>query len=120
MEEHDDLLDPSFKEKPNASNNTGEELPNATTTLVLGILSIVGCFLYAIPGIVLGIIGLSIHGKDKRMYEAEPERYEQSFKNAKAGYICSIIGLSMSALYFLILVWAIFVVASGPGFGRVF
>ena len=101
MSELDDLLDPNVKD---SSTNYGgnSNLPNATATLVLGILSIVGCFLYGLPGLICGIIALFLHGKDKRMFTENPKRYEASFKNAKAGFICAIIGISLSVLYILI------------------
>lgn len=69
-------------------------LPNATATLVLGILAIVLCF----PGFILGIIAMVLHKKDKALYESNPMVYEQSYKNAKAGYICAIIGTCTSLL----------------------
>ncbi len=83
-----------------------KSLPNATATLVLGIISIVGCFLYGIPGIICGIIAIALFQKDKKLYLANPNVYAQSFKNAKAGNVCAIIGLSLSAFYFLLIVLA--------------
>ena len=83
------------------------KLKNATATLVLGILSIIpGCFcFYGILGIVLGIIALSISAKDKRAYQENPSNYDQKeYKNMNAGRICAIIGLSLSALYFIAMV----------------
>lgn len=84
-------------------------LPNATSVLVLGIISIVGCLFYGIPGLICGIISLSLHKKDKQIYESDRDRYEASFKNSRAGYICAIIGTSLSALYLLILLVALLV-----------
>lgn len=67
--------------------NGGEPLPNATATLVLGILSIVVCF-------ICGIIALVISNKDLSMYRANPGGYSlSSYNNIKAGRICAIIGL---------------------------
>lgn len=94
----EDLLDngPNRQGPPSQSS-----LPNATAVLVLGIVSIVGCFLYAIPGIICGIIALVLFKKDKRTYLADPARYEESYKTANAGNICAIIGLSLSCLYLI-------------------
>ena len=39
-------------------------LPNATAVLVLGILSIVTCWLYGIPGIIMGIIAIVLAQKE--------------------------------------------------------
>ncbi|MCH2225672.1 MAG: DUF4190 domain-containing protein [Crocinitomicaceae bacterium] len=111
MSKQDDLLDPDFEE--NIGNfGQGQQLPNATATLVLGICSIVGCWLWGVPGLICGIIALSLHGKDKKMYATAPRKYETSFKNAKAGFVCAIIGTSLSAITFLFIVIAL---ASGPG-----
>lgn len=68
------------------------QLPNATATLVLGIVSIVICF----PGFITGIIGIVLHKKDRALYLSDPQTYEQSYKTARAGYICSIVGLCLS------------------------
>ena len=107
MDELDDLLDPGVKQENN-NFGQGTPLPNANATLALGIISIVVCFLYGIPGLICGIIALSLHQKDKRIHSTDPARYAESFKNAKAGYICAIIGTSLSGLYMIILIIAVF------------
>lgn len=101
----DELLDPSVK--VSGINTRQQALPNATAVLVLGIISIVGCFLYGVPGIVCGIIAIALHKKDKMLYESNPDAYEVSYKNSKAGLVCGIIGLSLSVAYLLILVLAL-------------
>lgn len=93
-----DILDTNSNTPNNNNNYIPGVLPNATAVLVLGICSIAGCFLYAIPGLVCGIIALFLFKKDKTVYLSDPERYENSFKTSKAGQICGIIGLSLSAL----------------------
>ena len=48
-----------------------QTLPNSTAVLVLGICSIVfGCFFV---GLILGIIGISMSGKGRKMYKDNPE-----------------------------------------------
>ena len=84
----------------------GGVLPNATAVLVLGIISIVGCAFYGVVGLVCGIIALSLHKKNKDAYAANPAKYMASWKNAKAGYVCAIVGVSLSALYFVIVFMA--------------
>ena len=82
-----------------------QQLPNATAVLVLGIISIVGCFCYGIIGLVLGIIAIVLSSKADRIYLANRTLYtEASYKNMKAGRICAIIGTCLSALYFVIIV----------------
>lgn len=80
-----------------------ESLPNATATLVLGILSIVACMCYGLPGFVLGIVALAISGKSVRLYKENPEKW-LDYGNLKAGRITAIIGLSLSAVALLIMI----------------
>lgn len=98
-----------------------EQLPNATTILVMGILSLVLC---GIIGLVCGIIGLNMAGKAKTMYEANPARYTSaSFSNVNSGRICSLIGVILSSVGILILiVYLIFVfavVGAAGGFSNI-
>lgn len=83
------------------------EIKNAISVLILGIISIVGCFTYGIPGLVCGIIALSMHSKVKSVYLTNPNHYANSYKKAKAGYICAIIGTILSTLFILFFVFAI-------------
>jgi hypothetical protein len=82
-------------------------LPNATTVLVLGICSIVfSCFF----GVVLGIIGLVLSGKGRKMYKESPQSYD-GWGQLNAGWIMSIIGTCLGALY--VIYWIIWVVILG-------
>jgi len=75
-----------------------QTLPNSTATLVMGILSIVfGCFFV---GLILGIIGLSISGKGRKMYRENPTAYD-GYGALNAGYIMSLIGTILGGLYIL-------------------
>ena len=85
-----------------------QTLPNATAVLVLGICSIVfGCFFV---GLVLGIIGISMSGKGRKLNKENPELYE-GFGQLNAGYVMSIIGTVLSGLY--IFYWLIVVAIFG-------
>lgn len=104
----DELIDPLNTN----SNFSPKSLPNSTAVLVLGIVSIVGCFFVGIPGIICGIIAIVLHKKDKAIYETNIQEYDSSFKNSKAGFICGIIGLSLSAVYTIWwIVYAFFIVS---------
>ena len=86
-------------------------MPNATAVLVLGILSVFSCAFYGVFGLVLGIVALVLHKKDKAIYNANSIGYEASFKNSQAGNICAIIGVSLSAFFLLfVLVYVVFIV----------
>lgn len=101
----------NFSQQPQVNQPSGSQpkamLPNATAVLVLGICSVVfGCF---IIGIVLGIVGLVLAGKSKKMYKENPAIWD-GFSQLNAGYILSIIGIILGGLYvlYLIFVFAIF------------
>ena len=80
-------------------------LPNATAVLVLGIISIVGCICYGIPGTICGIIALVLAKKDLKLYAENPNAYTPgSYSNLKAGKVCGIVGLCLSAIYILIII----------------
>ncbi|WP_394675174.1 CCC motif membrane protein [uncultured Chryseobacterium sp.] len=85
-----------------------QKLPNATAVLVLGILSIVTCCCYGIPGIVAGIIGLVLYKKDNALYLQNPGMYS-NYNNLNTGRILSIIGivLSVLAIIYFIFVFAV-------------
>jgi hypothetical protein len=89
-----------------------ETLPNSTAVLVLGICSIIfGCFFV---GLILGIIGLNLGSKGRRMYRANPELYEGNGA-INAGWIMSIIGTILGGLYTIY--WLIIVlILGGVGF----
>jgi hypothetical protein len=93
-------------------------LPNATASLVLGILSLVlslllWCLFYVeILPLILGIIGMVLAGKDKKLYDAAPEMYSRaSYNNSNAGKICSIIAVCISLL--VLVVFTLIIIAAG-------
>lgn len=85
-------------------------LPNSTAALVLGILSIALCWCYGIIGLILGIIGIFLGNNAKKLYKENPQLYTTgSYNNANAGFICSIIGTSLSAIFLIyVLIYIIF------------
>jgi len=105
-----------------AESNAQIPLPNATASLVLGIISIVTaicCYFMAIVGLTLGIVGLVLGLKALKLYQADPGKYTiKSQKNASAGKICSIIGLALSGV--LILVVLVYILFLGASMGTIF
>jgi hypothetical protein len=82
-----------------------QALPYSTSVLVLGILSIVTCWCYGIPGVVMGIIALVQAKKANEMYASSPGQYSpSSYNNLKAGRVCAIIGLILSCCYLLLII----------------
>ena len=78
-------------------------LPNSTLVLVLGILSILGCWLYGFIGVILAIVALVMSKNSMAIYALAPEEYE-GYGNLQAGRIMAIIGLVVSGLVFLFFV----------------
>lgn len=90
-----------FTTNPSQYNQPGN-LPNATASLVLGIIAIVGAFCYGVVGLICGIIGLILANKDRKLYQATPELYSaSSFSTSNAGRVCSIIGLILGGIVVL-------------------
>src|SRR4051812_11481391 len=95
------------------SPNPQVPLSNATPVLVLGIISIVGCFCYGIVGLICGIIALVLAKKDLKLYKENPAGYTPgSYNNLKAGRTCAIIGLCLSALYVIIVICYIAIIGT--------
>ncbi|MDI3318924.1 CCC motif membrane protein [Pinibacter soli] len=89
--------------------NFQTSLPNATAVLVLGILSIIGCFCYG-SGLVMGVIALILARKDIRLYSTNPSAYTpSSLSNIKAGRVCAIIGTVISSIYVLLIIIALII-----------
>ncbi len=78
---------------------TAIPLPNSTTVLVLGIVSIPACCCYGIVGVGTSIAALLLARQDLRLYRDDPDRYTRaSYQNLDAGRICAIIGLILSVI----------------------
>ena len=78
-------------------NKPQQDLPNATAILVLGILSLVFCWCYGFPGLILGIIALVLSGKQRRLYLQNRAAYtESSYRNVNSGRTCSIVSICIS------------------------
>jgi hypothetical protein len=92
------------------SNQPKAMLPNATAVLVLGILSIVcSCFFV---GLILGIIGLVLGNKSKKLYKENPANWD-GYGQLNAGWIMSIIGLVLGAIYIIYyIIWIMIIGAA--------
>jgi SNF family Na+-dependent transporter len=84
-----------------------QKLPNATTSLVLGILSLVTCICYGVIGLPLGIIAFILGNKATKEFNENPENYD-SVGNASAGKIMGIIGIILNTIYILIIIWILY------------
>jgi pSer/pThr/pTyr-binding forkhead associated (FHA) protein len=87
-------------------------LPHSSSSLILGILSIILTY-GALIGLILGIIGLSNANKGLRLSQINPNLYESgSITQAKAGKVCSIIGIVFSSIVLLYWILILTVIAN--------
>lgn len=95
------------------------DLPNATGILVLGILSIIGCFCWGIVGLGCGIAALVMSQKTMAMYNENPAAFTRtSYNNANAGKICALIGTIISALGTILFIIGLFTDNYGYHYSR--
>ncbi len=108
--EQQDLLRPNYGGQ--------QALPNATASLVLGIISIVATVCYGL-GIICGIIALVLANKDRKLFQSAPELYSaSSYSTSNAGRICAIIGTVLSSIYILIILIIFIFIGSMATLGR--
>ncbi len=79
------------------------KLPNANAVLALGILSILTCCCWGI-GLILGIVALIVAKKDIVLYSENPEHF-QGYSNINTGRILAIIGIVLSSLYLIFMIY---------------
>ena len=85
------------------TNNTQKDLPNSTTILVLGILSLIFCWCYGFIGLVLGIIAVALSNGQRRLYLESPGEYtEDYYLNVNSVRTCGIIAICIAAVIMLI------------------
>ena len=83
-----------------------QKLPNSTLVLIMGILSIVGCCFYGLPGLIFGIVAIIFGRKDKKLYQSNPDEYS-GIDNVNSGYILGIDGFIVCVIFIVILLWSI-------------
>ena len=98
---------------------TPPDLPGATASLVLGILSIV--LIIPVVNLVLAFIGLQKAREAKQIAELNPGVYT-NLGVAQAGFVCSIVGLALGVLtllcgctWFVVTIGVILAGAAGQG-----
>lgn len=76
-----------------------QKLPNATISMVLAILSFVGCCCTSgFGGVILAGIALFLTKKDEKTYASDPELYD-NFQLVKTAKIIAIISLVISIIF---------------------
>lgn len=83
-------------------------LPNSSTVLTLGIVSVVLCWCHGIVGLVLAIVALVLAGKDMALYSSNPGAYTPaSYNNIKAGRNIAIVGLVLAGVFLFFIIIAL-------------
>lgn len=83
-----------------------QQIPNSSAALTLGICSIV--FSCCGVGLILGIIGIVLATKGKRLYNQHPEMYE-GMGMVTAGLVTSIIGTCFGGMWLFFVIIRILV-----------
>ena len=84
-----------------------QKLPNATTSIVLGIISFICClFTVGLGGILFSGIALFLANRDKNTYTEDPESY-YNYNQVKTARIIAIIGLVLGILTVLMVAYSI-------------
>ena len=101
---------PARSSSSNPAQASGEQikLKNSTGVLVTGIvgLALIWLPILSLAGIVLNIIAVVLGAGAMSAYKQDKSLYtEGSYKNAKAGLICGIVGLGIFVL--MIIFWII-------------
>lgn len=93
-------INQQFDKQFNKSSQEGKvPIPNGTRVLVLGIISIAGCFSYGLPGLICGIIALIKARKSYALLAENPDGYTtSSLRNLKSGRTCATIGVIVSSI----------------------
>ena len=85
-------------------------LPNSSTILTLGIVSVVLCWCHGVVGLVLAIVALVLASKDMALYNANPGAYTPtSYSNVKSGRNIAIIGLVLAGVFLFFLIIALLI-----------
>ncbi len=74
----------------------------AVASLVLGILSIVGCCMGGLPGVVCGGLAV-IFSRGVKTQILRGEVHPSSQGMAVAGFVCGLIGLILGALFLAVI-----------------
>ncbi|CAN5467907.1 hypothetical protein BH10BAC1_BH10BAC1_00960 [soil metagenome] len=95
-------MESTIPNQPAAQFAPKQELPGATTVLVLGIISLITIGLI---GLILALIAVTKAKECKSAYDINPDAYTlSSYKNMRAGRVCGIISMSILAAIILIVI----------------
>lgn len=85
-----------------------QKLPNATISIVLGIISFIGCCCTSgFGGVILSGIAFFLAKKDEKKYIENPDTYS-NYSQVKTAKIIAIIGLILSLIIVAIYLYLMF------------
>ena len=111
----------NYRENSNSYPSEKQSVPNSSAALVLGIVSLVFSifpifFITTVLSIVMGIIAISLGSTCSRLGRENSQKYtEGSLRNANAGKVMGIVGLVIS---FLWVIFLLFILAVGYNYNR--
>lgn len=77
-----------------------EAAGKAVASMVLGILSIVTCMMYGLPGLICGILAM-VYAKRARLAVQSGHGHPIAVSMARAGRICGLIGMILGLVFFV-------------------
>ncbi|MEM1338112.1 MAG: CCC motif membrane protein [Bacteroidota bacterium] len=93
-----------------------QKLPNATISLVLGIISFICCcFSAGIGGLLFSGIAFFLVRKDEKLYQENPEQYS-NFGQLKTAKIIAIIGLVLALIVIVMAIYQIMAAGGWEGY----
>lgn len=106
-------------------NPYSQRCGKAIASMILGILSLMTCMFYGVPGLVCGILAI-IFARQAREQVQQGQAPQFSLDFARAGRVCGWIGIGLSALFLVMIVAYVFFIfavigaaAGGGGFAPV-
>ena len=82
-----------------------QKLPNATISLVLGIVSFIGCCCTSgFGGVILSGIALFLAKKDEKKYAENPEAFS-NYSQVKTAKIIAIIGMILGLIIVAVFIY---------------
>jgi hypothetical protein len=98
-----------------SKNSIKKNLPYDGLALVLGIISLFGCFCLGFIGLIAGISSLMIYKSQKKKYLQNPADYlDSSLKRLGLARFLAIAGTSLSSLFLLIIL--LFIVSENKNY----
>jgi len=95
----------NFTNPTNINKKEILKLENSCAIFILGIFSVVGCWIHGITGLTFGVITLILAKNSVKIYLEAPDLYSlKSYNRVKAGALFAKIGIFLSSIAFILLI----------------